>query len=253
MHFLFYLLILKLGSKIKKWKNEKMKKLTGLETQQFLKIYIQIKSGLSKFKRKKKIKKKIILLIFFIYIHHYPKNIIISTIFNISESSVTNYFNFVLEILYKNYKNLNNLNFKEFKLIGSKKIVMVIDGTEQKVSCPQNLGLSKAIYSGKKSVHSFTKLVGISPITNKIIYITKSYGGSHSDQQLFNIKENNLDKILEEDEFIAGDLGFSGKCFLTKFKHPKNKSQENFNIDFQSTRIKIENIFAFLKKNEILN
>jgi hypothetical protein len=155
--------------------------------------------------------------------------------------------------LYKNYNNLNNLNFKEFKLIGSKKIVMVIDGTEQKVSCPQNLGLSKAIYSGKKSVHSFTKLVGISPITNKIIYITKSYGGSHSDQQLFNIKENNLDKILEEDEFIAGDLGFSGKCFLTKFKHPKNKSQENFNIDFQSTRIKIENIFAFLKKNEILN
>jgi uncharacterized protein YybS (DUF2232 family) len=99
MHFLFYLLILKLGSKIKKWKNEKMKKLTGLETQQFLKIYIQIKSGLSKFKRKKKIKKKIILLIFFIYIHHYPKNIIISTIFNISESSVTNYFNFILEII----------------------------------------------------------------------------------------------------------------------------------------------------------
>jgi len=56
-----------------------------------------------------------------------------------------------------------------------------------------------------------------------------------------------LKQKLKFDEWIAADDGFSGPHVLKKIKNVENDIQMKFNNCFKSTRVIIENLFAFCK------
>jgi hypothetical protein len=147
-------------------------------------MFEDIYSKLSKdlFKIKKKLNPKSLLLLFFFFLKHYPSNFLGGFLFGISESSFRNYFNMILTIFLNKFRNkINFPNFRKKKNILGFKVGIIIDGVEQKIhSSYSNENSKNIVFSGKKQYPTFSKLVGISPITYKVIYCTNSYPGSYS-------------------------------------------------------------------------
>jgi hypothetical protein len=137
----------------------------------------------------------------------------------------------------------------------NKVIVIVVDGSEQKVQCPKSKLYEQLVYSGKKRQHSFTLLLACSP-QGRIYFISKSYPGSYNDVMLFNFPENYFWHELDREEFIAADKGFIGldhmhSC-LTPIKkmngQPLTDAEETFNHEFASHWCIVENVFSRIKQ-----
>ena len=69
---------------------------------------------------------------------------------------------------------------------------------------------------------------------------------------LYSFRENNIDSLLNEDQYICCDLGFTGKKMIKKIENPQDDEEIEFDFSFQQIRIKIENTFTRLKKFQML-
>jgi hypothetical protein len=128
---------------------------------------------------------------------------------------------------------------------------IIIDGMEQKIYSCSDKQISKASYSGKKSAHTFTKLIGVSREGN-ILFLSPSYIGSLSDSNLVNFPENWIYKYLEIHENIMGDLGFRGLEYL-KIYTMKSEVFKGYDIehDFKHFRVIVENVIGHIRKWKI--
>jgi len=134
-------------------------------------------------------------------------------------------------------------------------IVAIVDGTEQQVYSAIDKLNERARYSGKKRLHTFTLLIVCSP-QGKIYWISDSYNGSLNDKNLVDLAENRefFQQNFKQHEWIAGDLGFKGmwqycstQTPITPNRQPLTPYEQQFNKEFKSIRIVVENTIGQIK------
>lgn len=201
------------------------------------------------------------LMLFLIHYRHGLSIRVMSWLFDVCPKTVTNIINDVTEDMYKwaqtkitmaswSERDMDSVRFR------NKTIVVMLDGTEQRVQRPKSKDYDRLVYSGKKKQHSFTLLLVCSP-TGKIYFISPSYPGSYNDASLMNMRENFFWRDFEKDEYIAADKGFIGlnnlhHC-LTPIKkkskdEPLTDAQETYNHEFSAHRCIVENVFSRIKQ-----
>lgn len=184
----------------------------------------------------------------------------IAWLFDVSPKTVTNVVNDVTEALFKWAKSKvfmpsYSVREEEARFFDSKLIVVVLDGTEQRVQVASIKEIEQASYSGKKQQHSFTLLLACSP-RGRIYFVSSSYLGSMNDMSLCHLSENAFWSALHKDEYIAADKGFIGlnkkHPTITPHKQTNNEplsvEKETYNHEFAAYRCIVENVFAAIKK-----
>jgi hypothetical protein len=124
-----------------------------------------------------------------------------------------------------------------------KKIAMVIDGVEQFILAPKDKILNRVSFSGKKRHHTLTKLIVIAP-SGKIWFLSKSYFGSITDQNLASMPENS--DLVSESEWIAADRGFKGLEYRRIITY-RNRESFTYKLKFKKFRVIVENSIRQVK------
>ncbi|EGG19749.1 hypothetical protein DFA_06849, partial [Cavenderia fasciculata] len=206
------------------------------------------------------------LFITLCWLRHYPKRIVLSAFFKISQTTVEEYTSNTLDLLYPlcqenfDYYFSKRMDKEHYSIYvkdtnESCMVTSVADGSEQRISVPMDSEIAMNFYSGKKGYFSITKLVFCTP-TGKIIFMSKSRPGSRNDINLANESRAFYSKLDEVLEFILGDKGFIGchgmyKHFLVNDRNPKASfNRGEADKRFKAIRIIIENVFAHMKKWE---
>jgi hypothetical protein len=194
------------------------------------------------------------LVITLFWMRNYCTASIINWMFDVSETTVYRWIHFVIEELDNCIQIKNSLLFPDYEerkkfsiTLWKYQIALVIDGTEQELMESLSPGIKNTTYSGKKSQHSFTKLIAVLP-NGKIAFISKSYVGSLTDNNLTKFPENNLVNNLDENEYIIADQGFQGlfdNYGIISYSTFKNGP---FKKDFLEIRSVVENSIAMIKK-----
>lgn len=99
-------------------------------------------------------------------------------------------------------------------MIGNKCILLLLDGTEQRVVKPTSNFMSSMFWSSKKKQFSINKLIGVT-VDGLIVWMSDSYPGRVVDSE---IVDNELFFLVEDwgnDEFILADQGFQGTYLLS--------------------------------------
>jgi hypothetical protein len=117
-------------------------------------------------------------------------------------------------------------------------------------------------------------LIGCAPLNGRIYFVGKSFGGSLSDKNLYDLPDNWIHQKLESFETIIADKGFRGTNLFFNFHFsnlffligcevyhsfllPKKKEGEYnlsidiYNRDFKAIRCIIENSIGEIKKWKI--
>jgi hypothetical protein len=146
-------------------------------------------------------------------------------------------------------------------LFYGRKIVMVLDGVEQQTVMSTTKSIAKQTRSGKKTYHTLSKLVGVSP-NMKLMLFSNTYI-PHNDLILCRMPEviSKL-KELRKPEAIGGDPAFYGLEddleieVIVPYKeypgHPLSENEEKYNNEWKEIRIYVENYFAEVKDFKIL-
>ena len=132
----------------------------------------------------------------------------------------------------------------------------IVDSTTLRIG----KGKNEDTYSDYKHHHGFKFQVTINN-QNLIQHVSKSYASSIHDKNLFLKEYNHLIDIIKSKIKILGDKGYSGlkdydveipiKCNELIYKQDKLLSKVN-NKSLSSKRIKIEHVFAYIKKFRIM-
>lgn len=141
-------------------------------------------------------------------------------------------------------------------------IVLILDGTEQKIVEHVRNEIAKKTRSGKKSYHSVSKIVGVTPTG-----LGRLFGRSHilhHDLPLTVMKENLTGKLdtLKPTESIGGDPAFEGleeyvncSVLATPKKQPGGQLGEKAKLlktNWKTHRTVVENYFSQIKDFKIL-
>lgn len=141
------------------------------------------------------------------------------------------------------------------------KIVLILDGVEQQTVMSTTKSIAKQTRSGKKTYHTLSKMVGVSP-DMKLMLFSKTYI-PHNDLVLARMPEV-MDRLreLRYPEVIGGDPAFYGLeedlnvTVIVPYKErpgkPLTKAEEEYNNDWKEIRIFVENYFAEVKDFKIL-
>jgi len=132
-------------------------------------------------------------------------------------------------------------------------IYMCVDGSEQQIYKPSSSTLDSFHYSGKKSKHTFTKLLACSP-RGKIYYLSQSFPGSVNDQAVYN--QCNLHLKVPANYGIICDSGYAPvegyPNVVVSLKKPPDReltdTEVAYNNEIKKIRIVVENVFSQLKQ-----
>jgi hypothetical protein len=153
----------------------------------------------------------LILLLTVVYFKHYPNFEFMAFIFDIADSTLRKYVDTGILILSKwstekikipqrLYSTKNSIH-----LFG-KKISLVFDIKEQKVITSTDPLFEDICFSGKYMEHTVSTLVGC----DTVLYLPRK----KNDQSIADHYDWN--QILDDDEFILADQGFSGSKIVKK-------------------------------------
>jgi hypothetical protein len=122
-------------------------------------------------------------------------------------------------------------------------ITLIIDGAEHEIYSFTDKRLSYVTFSGKKSYHTLTKLIGVSP-TGEILFISKSYPGGMNDLNLVQMPDVLNTIAVSDEEFILADRGFRGMedyRILTPYTETTASHLPTYDKKFKAIRVKVEN------------
>jgi hypothetical protein len=122
-------------------------------------------------------------------------------------------------------------------------ITVIIDGAEHEIYSSTDKQLSYVTFSGKKSYHTLTKLIAVSP-TGEILFISKSFPGGMNDLNLIQMPEILNAIQVSDDEFILADRGFRGMedyRILTPYTETNASRFTTYDKKFKAIRVKVEN------------
>jgi len=207
-------------------------------------------------------------LLVLLWLRQYPVDSFTEWIFGIPEGSFVKYRWQIVFGLYHQYLDYFSFPSKEERSdhavhFRTKKVVMVVDGTEQQCVASVDRQISRTTRSGKKKLNTITKLAGIDPTAGRLMYFVRSYRGADPDISLCKLPQN-IPQDLEKTETVVFDKGFVGieefwdhcDC-LYPVKRRKTQQQvrpnhKTLNDEIKTVRIIVENYFAQLKKFKIL-
>jgi len=182
------------------------------------------------------------LFLLLLYYRTYVNHVFLGMIGNINDSKICKYFSRLNPLLAQVFRiPQNKVSLSEDEILE-----IILDATEQSTERRKGSG-----YSGKKKQQTVKTQICIDK-KGKIIHVTKSYSGNIHDKKIYDKQKLKIPKHIK----IKADLGYVGTRCETPVKKPKSRSltmtEEQFNREFNSSRIIIEHVFAHLKKFHIL-
>ncbi len=189
------------------------------------------------------------VILFLFYLRHYPIDNILACLLLCNKQTARNTRKRMLLWFYDELKEEIKVPAAEERLSNAVFLLghyytFIIDGSEQPTNASIHVLKEMKFYSAKKSQHSVNVLVVID-ITGKVIWISKSYGGSFNDRHLVKEELKEFLKKITGMEFGFGDYGFDGMLEYQIAPQP-NRNTLLFRVT-NSYRIKVENTFARLK------
>eukprot|EP00761_Pharyngomonas_kirbyi_P007214 gb/GECH01007224.1/.p1 GENE.gb/GECH01007224.1/~~gb/GECH01007224.1/.p1 ORF type:complete len:156 (+),score=11.66 gb/GECH01007224.1/:1-468(+) len=129
-------------------------------------------------------------------------------------------------------------------------ITGVVDDSEQKVRKPVTKEREQLCYSGKKAIHTLTKL-GLCSEKGRILWISDTYEGSRYDLTLGNLPENWIQDQKTAGEWLLGDKSWEGQeknRVISPIKGKNLLTADNaYNNELAKYRIIMETFLAKLK------
>jgi len=188
------------------------------------------------------------LMITLLNLRFYLPYLIIATLYGVSKSTISKIINETNNCLYhileKSIVFSNNERINKSKTLFQNYFVStIIDGSEQPVKVSNDIYNEERFYSAKKGFHSIIKIIGINP-NYEIIFSSNSHYGSTDEKW---IVRNEFPNLMQN-ERILGDKGFQG---VEKILACDPFSR--FGRSMSSLRIKVENVFALVKKFSCCN
>jgi hypothetical protein len=199
------------------------------------------------------------VFVFFLHIRDYARTLLIATIFHVSEQTIRNEVDRTVDFFYtllNRFISMRTLSerLSEAVQFFNEYITFIMDGTEQMCHSSANMFFEGLLFSAKKSQHSITLLLIISPC-GRVLYCSPCTYGSVVDSQLVLRSKKFWVKYLTPKDVGFADSGFKRmdkhglKVYLPRegsHKHPIYKHHS-------SVRIKVENVIGQHKIFECLH
>ncbi|MDJ0647769.1 MAG: transposase [Xenococcaceae cyanobacterium MO_188.B19] len=198
------------------------------------------------------LEEQIILTI--IYLRHNLTFQVLGLLFQVSESTAHNLFNYwqdllreglpssLLEQIKKSQENEETVleQLEEYELI--------VDSEEQDITRPSEYQIQKKYYSGKKKSHTFKNQFIVLPSGKDIVDVVVGRPGPVSD---INLCRERL-KLFHPQQKLIGDKAYIGEAQIrTPDKKPKNQEltelQKEQNKILSSQRIFVEHVIRIVK------
>ena len=191
-----------------------------------------------------------------IYLKEYPNQEFMASYYQMSQSKVSEWIQFILPVLCKALHQLNVIpkTGNEFTIPDHLDYILC-DVTEREVNRSVDYEVQKDFYRGKQKAHTVKNLI-LSDQYHYVHVLGETYEGSMHDKEIWD--ELTLKK---SDINILADLGFLGadkQCenVILPFKNSKKKEitalQKQINKGISSLRIKVEHAFSGIKRLKIL-
>lgn len=234
------------------------KKLTGLNSSEFLTIVKKLKplwdKKYEKGKKKSGRPQGLInvenhLLCLLLYYRTYSTQLFIGLFFRVDDSTISRSISKLEPLLVKvcHIKKCRSLSENELE-------TLIVDATEQEINRPKKG--QKKYYSGKKKRHTIKTEI-IMTKKGKIVNVSKSVPGSVHD---FNLRKKS--DHIPRSSLVLADSGYQGLLSIHKkakipIKKPKNKDldieSKKHNKSLSKDRIYIEHKIRELKRFNILS
>lgn len=136
----------------------------------------------------------------------------VSTAFNIKDRTLDFFVSWVGQF-YPSFSREERLQHQY--TIGNKCIVLLLDGTEQRVVKPTSSFMSSIFWSSKKKQFSINKLIGVT-VDGLIVWMSDSHPGRIVDSEIVERELFFLTEGWDDHELILADQGFEGNGFFLK-------------------------------------
>lgn len=231
------------------------KRIIGIPKSGFQKLVSECES--SKRKRQKLTVEEHLCL-FLIFFRWDLPDVFLGLLFGIARSTAQEYRHLGLEMLSEILGKEIGMKDAAWRKENGRKIMgnhitMALDGSEQKCFSSKNPFLNVDFYSTKKNQPSVNILLAASPFGNRILYLSESYSGNHDDKACI-VAESGVNKkmpysdLLDEDELVIADEGFTGFYNYGKIWVPPKEEENPSRKEAAGVRIRIENVFSKIKK-----
>ena len=231
-------------------------RLTGVKLEEFREIIRKVTPRWEEFQKKKKVsgrqsKLKSLedeVLLLLIYYRFYVSFKFLEMLFDLDESNICRHIKRLEPMLADVIKISKNRELTQSDLE-----IILIDATEIQIQRPSKK--QKEFYSGKKKRHMM-KFEIQTNAKGKILNISKGYKGTVHDFKIRQTSEH-----IPRNATILADLGYKGiekthpKTILPHKRSKKSKlssEQKAHNRALSSKRVRVEHVFAQLKKFKIL-
>lgn len=131
----------------------------------------------------------------------------VSTVYNIKDRTL-NFFASWVGQFYPSFSREER--FCHRYTLGNKCLVLLLDGTEQRVVKPTAAFMSSIFWSSKKKQFSINKLIGVT-VDGLIVWMSDSYPGRVVDSEIVEKELCFVTNGWDDYELILADQGFEGK------------------------------------------
>jgi hypothetical protein len=196
------------------------------------------------------------MLLFLLYLRHYPVDLFLAALFEVSESTARHTHRRLLNWFYDTYKGkISPLTLRERMASGVKifdtLFTWIVDGSEQEVLHSNNWVKDIKFHSAKKKKATINIYIIIA-LDGRVLFISPSFPGINLDSEMFLLTAGEWHSLLDEQEHGFADLGFR-KLWKQGYKVevPLSDRTQKFSKLFSSYRIRIEQRFADIKDFDI--
>ena len=191
------------------------------------------------------------------YMKENPNQSYHGEMFKLSQAKVSEWIYFLSPVLEQSLSKLGYM-----PIIGDSAVLteeesdyLLIDATERQVPRRCDNKAQEAEYSGKKGMHTIKNLA-LTNAQNQVLFMSHSFEGATHDKVIWDDCQIQLG-----DQPLLADLGFLGidKMYptaLIPFKKPRNgalrETQKQINRGLSSLRVRIEHVFAAIKRLKII-
>ncbi|MEY3221197.1 MAG: hypothetical protein RLZZ203_53 [Cyanobacteriota bacterium] len=199
------------------------------------------------------------IILMLLYLRHYPSFQLLGIMFQISESSAHNIFNYWQSLLGDNLPASLLEQLKKYQEEMEKvkeeliEYELLVDSTEQPIERPSEQDIQKPYYSGKQKRHTLKSQVISLPESLEIIDVLIGEKGSRSDISMLRQRLNKFDK----NQGFLGDKAYAGESqVVIPKKKPKkgelSQEEKDENNWISSKRVIIEHVIRLLKIFKIM-
>jgi hypothetical protein len=201
-----------------------------------------------------KLSEELQIILTLVYLRQHPSFQMLGLLFQVSESTAHNIFNYWLKILEEQLPESLLEQVKkspeEMTLILEEleKNELIVDSAEQPIERPCDYQEQKIYYSGKQKRHTFKNQFIVLPKGQDIVDVVVAKPGPMSD---IKICRNSLN-IFNPEQYFSGDKAYVGEPHIsTPSKKPKNgeltQLQKEENKALSSNRIFVEHLIRVVK------